>query len=147
MINRLKSFFNAPKETETRSPDEEIRVASLALLIEVSKSDHQVDDSEQDKIISIAASLFGLDSSSQNSLLELAKQAADNSTSLYEYTSLINEHYSEKEKYTLILSMWQVAMADESIDRYEEHLIRRVADLIYVPHVQFIEAKINATSH
>jgi uncharacterized tellurite resistance protein B-like protein len=37
--------------------------------------------------------------------------------------------------------LWQVAYADGSLDPYEEALVRKIADLIYVPHREFIQAK------
>jgi len=76
-------------------------------------------------------------------LLALAKDTAVHATSLYEFTSLINDYFDEQEKFQVIKAMWQVAFADGRIDRYEEHIIRRAADLLYVEHHRFIEAKLS----
>ena len=146
MIKRILSFFeDVSKQDSQSSNSHSIVLASLALLIEVAKSDHDIDTVELEEIVKLAIKTFGIAQEEHETLIAQAKEVASNSTSLYEYTSVINEHYSEKQKYQLIHAMWRVAFADGRLDRYEEHLIRKIADLIYVPHVQFIEAKHNAS--
>jgi uncharacterized tellurite resistance protein B-like protein len=146
LIKRILSFFEEVSNQDNQSSNSHsIELASLALLIEVAKSDHDISTVELDEIIQLSIKTFGISQSDQEALISQAKEVAKSSTSLYEYTSVINEHYSATQKFQLILAMWQVAYADTKIDRYEEHLIRKIADLIYVPHVQFIEAKHNAS--
>jgi uncharacterized tellurite resistance protein B-like protein len=116
-------------------------VSAVSLLIEVAKADHTLSSEEETKLIHTVKSLYGLSDAEQEELIELARQKSDASTSLYEYTSVINEHYSQEEKFQLVTLMWKIALSDNDLDRYEEHLIRRVADLIYLPHMKFIEAK------
>jgi uncharacterized tellurite resistance protein B-like protein len=77
-------------------------------------------------------------------LMADASLAVDHATSLYEFTRLVNDHYSYDEKYALVGAMWQVAYADKSLNKYEEHLIRRVAELIYLTHDDFIRGKLAA---
>ena len=76
------------------------------------------------------------------SLVASAQETAERSTSLYEFTTLINAQYSMDEKFDLIKALWRVAAADGDIHRYEDHLIRRIADLLYVAHTDFIRAKL-----
>ena len=76
------------------------------------------------------------------SLIASAQETAERSTSLYEFTTLINAQYSMDEKFVLIKALWRVAAADGDIHRYEDHLIRRIADLLYVAHTDFIRAKL-----
>jgi uncharacterized tellurite resistance protein B-like protein len=40
--------------------------------------------------------------------------------------------------------LWQLAYADQTIDKFEEHLIRKLAELLHVPHKHFIQAKHSA---
>ena len=146
MIKRILSFFEEASKQDSQSSDSHsIELASLALLIEVAKSDHDISQVELEEVVHLAIKTFGISDSEQEALITQAKEVTRSSTSLYEYTSVINEHYSAAQKFQLILAMWRVAYADTKIDRYEEHLIRKIADLIYVPHVQFIEAKHNAS--
>ena len=48
-----------------------------------------------------------------------------------------------EEKVGLIENMWRIAFSDEQLDKYEEHLIRKISDLIYVSHSDFIKTKLN----
>ena len=70
--------------------------------------------------------------------------AAESGSEGVEFTRVINDHYGPGEKLTLIASMWQVAYADGDLDKYEEHLIRQVAELTYVPHQDYIRCKLDA---
>ena len=142
MIKRLLSFLEATAKQPIQSNgSHSIELASLALLIEVAKSDHDISQQELEEIVTLAIKTFGINQSEQSAIINQAKDIVSNATSLYEYTSVINENYSEQQKFQLIQAMWRVAFADGRIDRYEEHLIRKISDLIYLPHVQFIEAK------
>lgn len=142
MLDYLKTLFKpsndlAPVETDSAL----IHQASLALLLMCARADHKLDELELDAVRRIAAKHFDLSVANIEALISEANSLADASTSLYEFTSQINEHIAPQQKFELIKDMWQVAWADGRIDRYEEHLIRRVADLIYVEHARFVEAK------
>ena len=145
MIEMLKKLFSQGTDTENSDSSEQaIHIACLALLIETGKSDHTLDDIELDAIIKLAKTDFNIQQANIDALITHARKNADDATSLFEFTSLINENLKQEQKYQLILAMWKVAFADGRIDRYEEHIIRRVADLIYVQHTRFIEAKLTA---
>ena len=77
-------------------------------------------------------------------LLRQAGEQLDEATSLYDFTRVINDHYSAAQKLELVSSMWRVAYADGRLDKYEEYLIRQVAELIYVPHSDYIRVKLAA---
>ena len=50
----------------------------------------------------------------------------------------------------MIEDLWRIAYSDERIDKYEDYVIRKVADLIYVTHSDFIKSKLkvkNSISH
>jgi uncharacterized tellurite resistance protein B-like protein len=40
--------------------------------------------------------------------------------------------------------MWQVAYADNQISAHENHLMRKIASLLYIPHKDYIAAKMCA---
>tara|TARA_B100001778_G_C18497743_1_gene588190 strand:- start:564 stop:1010 length:447 start_codon:yes stop_codon:yes gene_type:complete len=120
---------------------DEMTLATCVLLIEVSLSDDSYDDEEKDKIIGILKSKYSLDDAQINVLLELADKKNKEMISLYDWTSKINEIYTYEQKKELIKSLWDVAFADGRIDKYEDHTIRKIADLIYVKHEDFMKAK------
>lgn len=139
MIKLLKDLF-ATADQEERS-EHDIRLAAAALLIEVARADHEQDAAEDQVMASLLARSLELPEAEVAQLLTEATTAVDEATSLYEFTRLVNEHYELPEKRRLIEAMWQVAFADNDLDKYEEHIIRRVAELIYLPHAEFMQGK------
>jgi len=140
MLSKLKELFALPDALE----DSEYRqqLAAAALLIELGKADYRSDARERQAIAAALRNGFRLDDAATTALLADAEAASNRATSLYEFTSILNEHYSDEEKFHLIRQLWRVAVADGNIDKYEDHLIRKVAELLYVPHQQFIRAKL-----
>ncbi|MBQ0720832.1 MAG: TerB family tellurite resistance protein [Gammaproteobacteria bacterium] len=146
MISKIKTFFqdnilNPSIEGKTETPLKNIQKASAALLIETMLSDNLIDAKEQQAVKSLLVRSFDLSSDECDELFSLAKSEVADSTSLYEFTGQVNLHFSADDKFELIKQMWHVALIDNVLDKYEESLIRQVADLIYLPHSQFIKAK------
>ena len=106
------------------------------------RADFEVHSAERDTLARALMGAFGLSTTDTDQLIDEAEEQADDAISLHDFTSLINEHLSAEQKYHVIELLWQVAFADGEIDKYEDHLVRKVADLIYVPHRQFIRAKL-----
>ena len=117
------------------------RIAGAALLVEMSRADHEVTAVERGAIESALRQAFDLDAGGAALLYREAERHADDATSLYEFTRLINDHFVPSEKERLVELLWLVAFADGALDKYEEHLVRRVADLTYVSHAAFIRTK------
>ena len=114
------------------------------MLIETSRADFTHDEDEQRVLEHLLSTSLGLEQAEVHALDEQAAERVDASTSLYEFTRLINDHYSAKQKLQLISAMWTVAYADGELDKYEEALIRRVAELTYVSHGDYIRSKLEA---
>ena len=143
MLKAITRFFDSyfsAGDDNTHSVDQ-LQLASAALLIELTRADNQVDESETRKLLAILKQRFDLPETELEELVALASQQNQEATSLYEFTSLINEKFDVREKSQLILNMWEVAFADGRIDRYEEHLIRQVSDLLHLSHKDFITGK------
>jgi uncharacterized tellurite resistance protein B-like protein len=141
MLQKLRTLFSL----ETVSAEDQaqrVRLAAAALLIELSKADYRRDVREQQAIVAAVRRCHGLDDATIAELVHAAAGASDRSTSLYEFTSVINERCSEDEKYRLVVELWRVANADGDIDKYEDHLIGKIADLIYLPRSLFVKAKL-----
>lgn len=141
MIRALKKLFQNPAGDAQHSADEIRHLAAAALLIEVARADSAQDAAEEAALAGLLRNTLHLDEQDLETLLRKADAAVDSATSLYEFTRLVNEHYAYEDKRALVQSMWQVAYADASLDKYEEHLIRRVAELIYLNHRDFIRTK------
>lgn len=121
--------------------DHQKQLAVAALLVEVAMADHQFSDAELQNIGSILKRKFALSPSELGELIDLAKHETNHATSLHQFTQLINQYCNQEEKFNLMKAMWEMAYADGDLNKYEDYIIRKVADLIYVPHTEFIRAK------
>ena len=146
MIESLKALFSSPDPADSEEMEHQLRLAAAALLVEITRADYEIDDNEQRTIQEVLHTALGLPHEEIEELIRLAGQSADKAVSLYEFTSLINDHYDKEQKLVLIQSMWQVAYADGDLDKYEERLIRQVSDLIHVSHGDYIRLKLQTAS-
>lgn len=120
-------------------------LAVAALLVEVLRADFDVAPTERQQVMASVSALLGLGPEETKALVEEAERHIDRSHDLYQFTSQINRTFSEAEKVALLEALWRVADADLTVHKYEEHLIRRVADLLHVRHSDFIAAKLRTT--
>ena len=144
MIDKIKSFFSKnvlEPEAETSSPDQ---LATAALLIEVMVIDGDLDDQEMQAIAGTLSNMLDLTEEQIDQLIELSKEEVADATSLYQFTKEINEHFDIDKKLSLMTAMWRVAFADGHLDKHEENIIRRVADLLHIRHSEYIRCKANA---
>ena len=144
MIDKIKNFFSKnvlEPEAETTSPDQ---LATAALLIEVMVIDGDLDDQEMQSIAGTLSNMLHLSKEQIDQLIELSKEEVADATSLYQFTKEINEHFDIEKKLSLMTAMWRVAFADGHLDKYEENIIRRVADLLHIRHSEYIRCKANA---
>jgi uncharacterized tellurite resistance protein B-like protein len=121
-----------------------LNLAVAALLVEVLRADYDVADSERQQVVESVSRLLGLAEPEAAALVVEAERHIDQSHDLYQFTSQVNRAYSDSEKLQLLEALWRVAQADDVVHKYEEHLIRRVADLLYIPHSGYITAKLRA---
>ena len=146
MIAQLKKLFDSLVETPSgqtaKLSTDELQLATAALLIEVATIDQQFDKTEVDVLQSILSSRFSLTKETLGSLIDSAKEASNEASSLFQFTQLINQHCDDEEKYKLACELWTVAYADGILDKHEEHIIRRIADLIHLRHSDFIRSKL-----
>lgn len=144
MIGALKALFEVPQKESEESREHRLHLAAAALLIETARADFTQDGAEQAAMEQLLSGALKLSTAEVHELVEQATARVDDSTSLYEFTRVINDHYSAEQKLQLVSAMWTVAYADGDLDKYEEHLIRRVAELTYVPHGDYIRSKLDA---
>jgi uncharacterized tellurite resistance protein B-like protein len=144
MIKAFKALFQLPARESEESNEHRVQLAAAALLIETARADFTQNGDEEQALEDLLSTALQLDRHEVRELIQLATKEVDQSTSLYEFTREINDHYSPTQKLSLIRSMWKVAYADGQLDKYEEHLIRQVAELTYVPHEDYIRTKLAA---
>jgi len=118
-----------------------LQLATAALLFEILRADHDEHPDERTMLEQALRNTFSLSDSETRELAELADCEAAESVSLYQFTGLINQYFSAEEKVQLVEMLWQVAYADGRLDRYEEAAVRKITELLHVPHRDFIRAK------
>lgn len=144
MLTKLQQFFDQylGENTASKIPlEHRLQLSSAALMVEILYADEQVTEQEETKIRLLIEQRFSLDAAEIEDLIELAHNEKHAATDYYAFTSLLNEHYSQQQKIKLVEDLWQLAYADKHLDKHEEHLIRRLADLLHVPHQDFIRTK------
>ena len=143
-MNFFKKIFKTEESEKPTIDDKTSTKACIALLLETSMADEVLDESELQALKNTLQKDFLIDEDEVDELINLAKENVQDSTSLYEFTRDINDNFDATERVKLIESMWKIAYADGNIDKYEEHIIRKVSNLIYVAHSDFINAKLSA---
>ena len=117
-------------------------VATAALLVEMMRADSTVAPAERSAVLrALAAAFDDLTPEETRDLLARAEERADDATSLYEFTRIVNQRFDHEQKAHVVELLWRIAWADGELDKYEESLVRRIADLIHVPHSVFIRMK------
>jgi uncharacterized tellurite resistance protein B-like protein len=140
LIGKLKALLSATTQTEEETA-RGLELACAALMFEVARADFAVDDLERAALTTLLAEEFSLSDQEVLTITEAAAEQADAATCLFEFTRAVNDLASVEQKRSLLGMMWRVAMADDALSRYEEHVIRKVADLLYLPHSDFMLAK------
>ena len=144
MLKSIQNIFrHRNQEVSDSSEICQRELAYASLLVEVIKSDDKFDDRERAKLFDVLSKKLKIRDDELQNFAELAKQKSDESTSLYEFTREINDKYEYDEKVKLIEDLWRIAYSDGQIDKYEDYVIRKVADLIYVAHSDFIKSKLS----
>ncbi|NOR70059.1 MAG: TerB family tellurite resistance protein [Methylomarinum sp.] len=143
MLNQIKLFFDqhialSPQNTIS---EESLHLACAALFIEMMHMDDNVHKNEHETILKSICNNFSLSIKEANTLISLASEKHSQTTDYYQFTSLINKGFNQQQKITLIKTLWQIAYADGELDKHEEYLVRKMADLLHIPHLDFIKTK------
>jgi len=147
MIKNIQNYFEMLFQNKTEddtSHKRTIELATAVLMIEISLADDHIQEEERIVIKKLLTDSFNLDHDEIDELISLAENEVDLAVSLYEFTSLLNESLSMSEKINIIKNLWRVAYADSVVDKYEEYYIRKIADLLYIAHSDYIQAKLKA---
>ncbi|MCK5334615.1 MAG: TerB family tellurite resistance protein [Gammaproteobacteria bacterium] len=147
MIKSILDFFDKQLSNKDEAVDEEhqLKLASASLLIEMIRMDHKIDQAEHDMVKALIKKDFDLSEEETETLFTLAEEESQNAVDYYRFAKLINKEYEKAEKITIIENLWHIAYADGELDKYEEHYLRKVADMLHIPHKEFIKAKHRVT--
>jgi len=144
MLTKLQIFFDqylGDKQKDETPIKHQLQLASAALMVEMMHVDETATDDEEKKIRQLIKQSFELNETEIEDLISLAHDEKHEATDYYAFTSLLNTHYTQEQKINLVENLWHLAYADNQLDKYEEHLLRRLAELLHVPHQDFIRTK------
>ncbi|MCG6927250.1 MAG: TerB family tellurite resistance protein [Acidobacteria bacterium] len=146
MLHSIKRFFEerVVPEAAPESREHGLQLAAAALMFEIVRADAEVKDEERTVARAAIQSTFGLTKEESDELMRLAEEQSREATSLYEFTHVIDDAFTPEQKKRVVELLWLVAYADAEKHAIEEHLVRRIAGLLHVPHPDFIDAKIRA---
>lgn len=146
MISALRNFLErhlGPRD-QSDPAGHGVELATAALFAEMMRIDGETSVEERAAARDAVVDRLGLSPAEADELLEAAHEEARTATDCFQFTSLLNRHFTQAQKIAVIERMWRVAYADARLDDHELHLIRRIADLLHVPHPDFIAAKLRA---
>ena len=145
MLKAIRELFDRKLGTASQGdPERVVQIAAAALWLEMTRADGDSQRVEHDAVLNAVRAKFGLTETEAQKLIDAAEQAAVRATDDFEFTSLINQHFTPVQKERVIEHLWQVAYADGQLNALEEHFVRRIADLLYVSHGAYIAAKLRA---
>ncbi len=148
MLSAIRKFFDrhiaTHPEESAAAAERRMQVAAAVLLVEVARSDASFSDAERQAVLESVRRRFGLDAAQAQEVLALAEAESHDAHDIYQFTSTIDATFTLEQKLRLIEELWRAAYSDSKVHEYEEHLIRRVCDLLHLSHSQFIAAKLRA---
>jgi uncharacterized tellurite resistance protein B-like protein len=145
MLQTIKQFFDqhirSAGTAQAESAHHALQVATAALLFEVMRTDGELKEAEGHAVTAAIQRRFELSKDEAAELLRLADAEAKQATDYYQFTALINQHFTAAQKEQVVEYLWEVASADLDIDRFERTLVHKIADLLYVPRAAQIAAR------
>lgn len=146
MLKAIRDFFDDHLSVTEIAQDESraIQVATATLLVEMLRMDDTIEPAEREAVLRAVRSKFGLSAEDADRLFALAEEESHQATDYFQFTSLLNQHFSVEQKEKVIEHMWRVAYADAELSAWEQHLVRKIAALLHVPDSAYIAAKMRA---
>ena len=142
MIRSLKTLLQkfAEQPGQALDPDR-VPLAMAALLVEAARADFHVNEAELEELVAVLTPRLDLSEVQARELLHRARSAVEHSVSLHEFTRPLHEAMQYGQKEDLIRMLWHVALADRRLDKYEDYLIGKVAELLYVSRGDVLRLK------
>jgi uncharacterized tellurite resistance protein B-like protein len=145
MLTSLKKLFFEEKSelglVNNQLDNHKIEIATCALFIELAKADGNFSDDEKLFIISLMKDTFNLNEQELNIIFEVAEQKADQSVSIYEFTSKLNDHFNQSQKEAMVKNLWRLIYKDQKLNAYEDSLIKKIGLTLNLEHKRIIELK------
>ncbi len=142
IMQRFMDKYMTDPGASPQDETERLQIATCVLLVEAAKTDEEFSSVEEDIITGILRKEFQLSQEAVKDLMEIAHAEREESVDVYEFTRLINEHYSRQEKMKIMEYIWRVIYADARLDKYEDYLAHKLGKLLRLHHHEMIDAKL-----
>lgn len=144
MFSKLAARLTRDSSEPLAKEQDAVAHAAAMLLFEVAWADHAVTPEEVARVDASLQALFGLSPGVAEDLAAGVRSEHQETTSIYPFTRAVNDSLNAEERYRLMVALWRLALADQEVAAYEEASIRKISDLLYVSHKDFIRAKLEA---
>lgn len=142
MLTKIKLFFANVQDPSAGKDLLSVEVATSVLLYEVMNADNSINRIEKHKVSAILQKMFSLSEAEVEDILAIAEDESYHANDFYRFTSLINQHFELSVRQDIVKLLWQVAYSDGHLDIFEEHIIRKIADLLHLRHEEYIQCKL-----
>jgi uncharacterized tellurite resistance protein B-like protein len=118
-----------------------LQLAVAVLLHEARRADSEEGEGEPEAELAALVDLLGLDAAQAAAVLQEGRVAAHKLASFYAPVHAIKREFSQERRVRLVEHLWRVAFADGQLNLYEDHYVRKIAHLLYVPNTQNMLAR------
>lgn len=138
----LKNLAGDPVEEESCQFDR-VQIATCVILLEVAHYDFEFSSIEKETTKAILKNEFSIPEEIIEDLMKVAEERREDKVDLWEFTNVINQNFSKEEKLKIMEAAWKIIYSDEKLDKYEDHYVHVLADLLRLRHSDLIDAKLS----
>lgn len=134
ILDQVTQAISTPGQGEgdNGAREQALRTATAVLMIDVARADYVFDEDEFDHVLRLCESHFHLSPEQAAELVNVANEKAEDLVSVHEFTQVLHKNLDERDKARIVELLWRIAYADGRLDKYEDSLILRISDLLYV---------------
>jgi uncharacterized tellurite resistance protein B-like protein len=141
LSNESSERLKAENASKSDNHEKQLQIATAAIFVEMAKADGDFSEEEREHIVISLKNRFGLKEEYVNDLIDLSQSELKDSVSLYEFSGVINEHFTFEDKYELLKNLWRLIYTDKTLDKYEDHLIKMIGGMLQIEHKEIINTK------
>ncbi len=145
MLTRIRKIFQTDRQQASPAEAElQQRIAACVLLLEAAHADYDLSPLETARLVDTVTARFALSPAYAAELLEVANQERQDGVDLWQFTNTVNQRFSKEDKLALLEDVWGIIFADGRLERHEDHLVHKLANLLRLSHRDLIGTKLAA---
>ena len=147
LFDQVIDSISSPAATPGADRESALRLATAVLMIDVARADHVFDESEYDRVLQLIEEHFALTPEAAAELVNAASEKAEDLVSVHEFTELLHQNLDPREKAHIVSLLWEIAYADGRLDKFEDSLVLKISDLLYVSRARVMRLKHDANPY